>query len=360
MRWSVWLSTIFMAAFLPSCGTKDSVTPEQAPSDFPARIVAVPAGDFDGLAWLDDDQLIAGTAGVYPASSDPRLFVIGLNGRETRVRLPEDAGCFRDEYIEPRLLPGGDIGAVKLCFPAGLPLPPQGSLVTVDVTSKTVRPLVSRNPVLFQSGKEEFPISDFTVSPGLNLAVVRAGVAFCGALAWVTAHEVEPLRVELNGPVGPWELGQALRKNGECSSLGQAESPAWSPDGGTLAFFASPESANFGFYDRGKAPFGLYFLAGREGKPELVLSHVTGVSDLAWSPDSRWLVFSADVSGKGRGTWAVSKTSRQVVRISDALLRSFSWSLDGKRIAALKPEVPGAGPPASSIITIDMAVLTQP
>src|SRR5690606_20822235 len=89
--------------------------------------------------------------------------------------------------------------------------------------------------------------------------------------------------------------------------------PAWSPDGQTIAFAASPEGPgekgsiftglvgidNALFY-----PWNIYFMDSSLQNEQLVLSGIEGVSLLKWSPDSRFLLFDAHKYQGNPGVWA--------------------------------------------------------
>ncbi|MEX0833256.1 MAG: hypothetical protein WD276_05205 [Actinomycetota bacterium] len=190
------------------------------------------------------------------------------------------------------------------------------------------------------------------------MAIAVAGATNCGALAWISPRKIEPLENSVEAAWGPWMLGEALRRaGGDCSDLGQAESPAWSPDGDLIAFFASPESAEFDFLDRGSAPFNLYFLTPPDGHPQLVLPRVTGISNTVWSPNGEWVAFSGDINGRGVGTWVISRETRRLVRVSATALKSITWSEDGATIAGLRSEAPAGVRARASIILLDVTSL---
>src|SRR5262249_17535046 len=86
----------------------------------------------------------------------------------------------------------------------------------------------------------------------------------------------------------------------------QAFSPAWSPGGRQIAFFGAPEQGLTGVA-RSDAVFNLYLMKPDGTNIDPLVQDFYHVASLAWSPDSRWIVFPATFGTlfKEEGLWLI-------------------------------------------------------
>ncbi|MBN1541768.1 PD40 domain-containing protein, partial [candidate division KSB1 bacterium] len=106
---------------------------------------------------------------------------------------------------------------------------------------------------------------------------------------------------------------------------------AWSPDGRWIAYISDRSGENEITIRR----------ADREGEEiQLTRNSDTYIFDLAWSPDSRRILFS---DKKLRLSWVdvVSKQVEQVAQAEAWEIRDYNWSPDSKWIAYTRPEREG-------------------
>jgi Tol biopolymer transport system component len=145
-----------------------------------------------------------------------------------------------------------------------------------------------------------------------------------------------PLDVAISDAGKSWRVDQTTpAPNGGCDQDGRADLPAWSPDGGTIAFVGSPKSIGLKGQARLSAPWNLYLLNPVDLKLKKALAELSGPSGLAWSPDSRWLAFSGELDHSG-GLWLYQIASGKVVRIDTAQPGLLAWSPDGRQLAAIE------------------------
>src|SRR6266581_7407704 len=125
--------------------------------------------------------------------------------------------------------------------------------------------------------------------------------------------------------IAPTAGGEARRFTG---GSGNAHSPCWSPDGRWLAFVSDRESEP-GSKDeqeqkkQGKGKQQIWLIPGDGGEAHQLTYMPHGISNLAWSPDSQRIVFSAVVGPLDEETEDGKPLPR--VRVIDRLL----YRLDG-------------------------------
>jgi Tol biopolymer transport system component len=130
--------------------------------------------------------------------------------------------------------------------------------------------------------------------------------------------------------------------------LAQAYGPSWSPDGKQIAFIGSKGRGS----PTAGSEYDLY-LMNTDGSDVHALAkgflHAVGVS---WSPDGRWIAFSAAPEGK-RGLWLVDPTTGKMRLIAEGAFDVPRWSPDGQEILTVQFE-PAADPPKDRIVIVEV------
>ena len=149
---------------------------------------------------------------------------------------------------------------------------------------------------------------------------------------------MEPAAITISEGDRSWRLDELFERGGsDCEDLGNAGWPAWSPDGGTIAFFASPAAMGVGNqFSRLDAPWNLYLMDPDVQLPRKVLGKVVDAYGLEWSPDGKWLAFAGKIGGP-EGAWLHALSTGRLVQISADRVFPQGWSPDGKRIVGTVP-----------------------
>jgi len=105
----------------------------------------------------------------------------------------------------------------------------------------------------------------------------------------------------------------------------------WSPEAGRLAFVSNRS---------GK--FSVYTIPSSGGEPECVSDHEFNDSDPEWSPDGKWIAFSALIAAQDHGVFITPVNGGEIRRLDDndkpIEASSPEWSPDGKAIAFMSGE----------------------
>ena len=141
---------------------------------------------------------------------------------------------------------------------------------------------------------------------------------------------------------------------------GYATAPAWSPDGGLIAFEREPDAESEG-------PSEVWAISSKGGAERRLVAPEAGVGDRdpAWSPDGRQLAFVRGARNGGPSSLMVAAVDGGTAGPAAVLLASKqrlgqpAWSPDGERIAVTAETPEGGGDQMQVIDAEDGSVLTS-
>ncbi len=135
----------------------------------------------------------------------------------------------------------------------------------------------------------------------------------------------------------------------------QAWGPQFRPDGGQIAFFAAPEQGREGI-DRLDSVYNLYLMNPDESDVRPLVKNLRHPEGLAWSPDGRWIAYSAELARNSRqdGIWlADAETGESTLLVRGSYGRP-SWSPDGKQMVVVEFSDDFSNDPTNHLAIIDM------
>lgn len=303
----------------------------QTPSQSVARQLAVPADDYYGVAWLvDGTQIVGRNVGE---SHDSLLGVIEESGAAiVDLAIRPDPNCAREFALSPQALQDGRLSYVHVCQHAVNHQPPDDEeLWAVDIKSGKVERLMALGPLGTSQGVS------YAVSPDRSEVFVGVGL-ICGYLV-VSSRDggADRLDVVIRTDVASFSLADPIEPGGDCEGTGWATQPTLSRDGSMLAFLASPAAVGRSGRARLEAPANLYLLDLHTNQVTSLLTDLTDLGQLAWSPAGDRLALAGRVRGDA-ATWAVS-IDGATKRLAPPA-RRLAWSPDGTHIlsAFLTPD----------------------
>ncbi len=177
--------------------------------------------------------------------------------------------------------------------------------------------------------------------------ILWGGSRICDGLLAVDRSGVKALDVEINASGHAFNLKDFVSNN--CTDTGNAELPAWSKDGHTIAFLASGDAVGKSDAARLDASYSLFTMDSQAWIPRQLLSNIVQPMGLAWSPDGTKVAFSATVGGNP-GTWILNAGSGRLTRVAQTNHLDVAWSPDGSQLAALENETQAPADPNIHIV----------
>ena len=110
-------------------------------------------------------------------------------------------------------------------------------------------------------------------------------------------------------------------------------SPSWSPDGRRIAFMSKRAGH---FIGEGGPSYEIYVIDADGGNEQRLTNNRKGDFSPSWSPDGKWIAFSADRKGDGvnHEIYVMDADGNNLQRLTNNRVNDAepSWSPDGKRI----------------------------
>ena len=323
------ITLLLLSAFTACLGSRGTATR-----------LPIAEGAYYGIAWPRQDLLVTAwdrTPGQGP--SETQLSRASTTGTAFEpLGLARRSDCLVFDYLAPQRLPDGRLGAIEWC---GMSDNNELRLVAIDLDTLAIEGLSLRG----------WNAAQFTFADAMDHGAFSFGSALCGGVGLITGSGAAPLDVAIGAGAKSFSLVDAFnnRDKPDCAATGRATLPAWSPDGKTLALFASPQSVGQQGDARLNAPWELYFLTVPGMTPHLVTGDIRSPRAMSWAPDGQSLAFAADLDGRS-GLWLLRSGDNTPTLISQLRPEWLAWAPDGSRIVGVHP-VEGASTDKSEILT---------
>lgn len=292
-----------------------------------------PPANYSGLGWLSETELAAfvadengGVTGYY-LENDDHFYALDLPPFVAEL----DCNSMEDiNYTHPSLLPDGRLGLINGCISFGdYPGERRQYLVAFDFQTKKTTLLV----------KEPLPSylsNAFTWNPDMTMGLAQIYGGLNGTIYWISPEEVMPVDFAISdGKRSFWPARDFPRFLSDSKEQGIVFSPAWSPDGKTIAFFVTLDAIGRRGFSRSDGEFKIFTMDPIEQLPHPTVGEIYDAYELAWSPNSRWLAFIGDYGFiRTYGIWLYSIESGKIYPVVSGDFSRIAWSPDGSKFAA--------------------------
>ena len=170
------------------------------------------------------------------------------------------------------------------------------------------------------------------------IAYLNGGFA-TKTLFWISADGFSPLDLVVGDQNHSWNLQDDFPdfKAYDTGKTGTTGRTAWSPDGESIDFFASPAAVDKTGFERFGVEFNLYLMNPDTLQYQVAIDNIYSPFLLQWSPDSTHIAFIGKYAfWKEDGIWLYSVDTNSVRSISKGRFQSIAWTSDGKSLVAIR------------------------
>lgn len=266
-------------------------------------------------------------------------YVVLQNEKIASINLPNDPACQTGTHYEkPRMLPDGRLGLIEFCVRSlEVPVWERGeyTLVAFDLNNRSIEQIMN------ESFYGESRLGNFTWNPDMTRGVMNEG-DLGATLYWLTPEGPKPMNIIVEEGKRSWSLADGLANLTSTeldpdlrNKVGRADKPAWSPDGNTIAFVASPKAVDKEGLARIGVPFNLYFMSPNSLEPEKVLENIYNPLSIKWSPNSSALIIDGCIGLLRRcGLWVYFPQEEKLELVAPGDFWGASWLSDTKIVAS--------------------------
>ena len=323
----------------------------------PNKELPFPTGDYR-LLNIVNNKLTGWVEGERPGNQPWRtqwFYTFEGDQELHEINFPLDPACTRGMvYDVGRTRPDGRIQLTKLCRIG----PP-------DYERKTWPFLMAYD---FQESKMEeiagpLPLGSYSPSwnPDMTRAVINLDSGFSSqTLFWLWDDGFGPMDILIEDDGVSWNLKYFFPDfpDSEALRTGNAERAVWSPDGSTIAFFASGDVVGESGFDRFYIEYKLYFMDADQLEPYPVFDSVYFPHLIEWSPDSKHIAFSGQHGSlKSKGLWIYSLESGSVISVEKGDFQTILWRPDGRSLVAIRCDEDHF---CSQVVEYDLTKIVQP
>ena len=148
-------------------------------------------------------------------------------------------------------------------------------------------------------------------------------------LYWLSNDGYKPLDLVISDGSRSWNLKDDFPdfKADDTGKTGSSGRAAWSPDGESIAFFASPEAVGKTSFERFGVEYYLYLMDPDTLELDLVAKKIYSPFLIQWSPDSTHIAFIGEYDfWKENGLWLYSLTDQSITSIAKGQFQGLAWT----------------------------------
>lgn len=282
---------------------------------------------YDALIQTNGELIVLVEGGNF---SDLQSYAAEDSEDFSQFNFPPDHNCTSARYYAYETFPDSRLQVWKYCLT-------ENGKVTYLIAYDWLT-----NELSEASGLLPLGTSGASWNPDQTTAIGYLDSGFASkTLFWIRPGGFDPLDLEIVDGNRSWNLQDDFPKftaddTGKTGTTGRA---SWSPDGNTIAFFASPNAIGKTSFDRFGVEFYLYLMNPETLHYEVVADSIFSPFLLSWSPDSTYIAFIGKYGFlKENGIWLYSNKSNSITEVSKGMFQSIVWRPDGNNLVAIKCE----------------------
>lgn len=261
---------------------------------------------------------------------DLQSFARENDAKFTNFRFPEDSLCGFEKYSAGDVSANGQLEIWEWCLTSN------GGVQYIRMYDWSTKRLARL------AGPLPLGSSSISWNPDRTQGIVYLDSRFATkTLYWLFQDgSFSPLDLVIADGSRSWNLKDDFPDfkaddTGKTGSTGRAE---WSPDGKSIAFFASPDAVGRMGFNRFGVEYYLYLMNPETLELTVVAKEIYSPFLIQWSPDSAYIAF---IGGHGfwkeRGLWLYSVKDNSVTSISAGIFQALAWT-SREKLAAIECE----------------------
>ncbi|MEP7136202.1 MAG: hypothetical protein ABI904_14845 [Chloroflexota bacterium] len=322
--------TAMLLILVTSCASDNKLTSLSVTE----RLLSFPPGYYDSVVYIDN-RLIGFAVNIDAPIEEQNSFAYEGDKEKTLFNPEIDPKCVRySSFQVMSLLPDGRLGLLKECADnSGTTyLSTNRSIYAYDWQTKELKRLVAGE--LTHGFRPKF----YTWNPDMTLGIQETNAGYQGTIYWITPDGISPMDIEIEDRGLTWNLKDFLD---EKERTGFVRDPAWSPDGKTIAFFASTYGIREEPLPKYNVNYDLFFMSPSKLKPVSELMDIADADRIIWSPNNEYLLFRGCV---GRpltcGLWRYKINDKTLSLVKEGDFADYIWITNEKIIATKNIESP--------------------
>lgn len=294
-----------------------------------SRKLNFPAAVYWRVGWLDN-QLVAfvdSTSNDYSTPTNEIRYAAEGDVSVSSFLIDENAVCkYPPRYYVQSVIDGDTVQIEKSCF--GDPK----AVVTLLMYNwkdhsieKQIGPVPLGSTLVFWN-------------PDQTYGIVYSDDGFAKSTLYeMTKDGFGPLDVKIDDEGRSWNFKDFYPDFPDIQqTTGDIGRAGWSPDGKTIAFFASPDSVGKTGFERMGARYKIYIMDAATKTINPILDNIYYPYSIIWSPDAKHLAFMGHYRDSSSGVWLYSFTDSTVRKIDLGDFVDILWSEDSSSLIAIK------------------------